>query len=143
MSEENVDVVRKANEAFVSGDAETALDLLAPEIEWHGTVGGFDEGRIARGRDEVVQGFVEYFENWERMELRADDYIDAGGDEVVVFHHEVAKGRQSGVVVETDTGSVSTVRDGKIVRVRAYMERDEALRAAGIQSAGGAPESAA
>jgi ketosteroid isomerase-like protein len=139
VSEENVNVVRTANEAFVSGDLETALDLLAPEIEWHGTVGGFDEGRIARGRDEVIQGFIEYFENWERMELRADEYIDAGGDDVVVFHHEVAKGRQSGVVVETDTGSVSTVRDGRIVRVRAYMERADALRAAGIQVADDAP----
>jgi ketosteroid isomerase-like protein len=135
VSEENLSVVRKANEAFVSGDVETALDLLAPDIEWHATVGGIDEGRIARGRDEVVQGFVEYFENWERIELRADDYIDAGGGEVVVFHHEVAKGRESGVVVETDTGSVSTVRDGKIVRVRAFMDRADALRAAGVAPA--------
>src|SRR4051794_26723284 len=139
MSEENVDVVRRANEAFLSGDVETALELLSPTIEWHGTVGGMDEGSVARGREEVVQGFLEYFETWERMELRADDYIDAGGDDVVVFHHEVAKGRQSGVVVETDTGSVSTVRDGRIVRVRAYMERAEALRAAGIQVADDAP----
>ena len=132
MSEENVDVVRRANEAFASGDVATALDLLDPAIEWHGTVGGMDEGRVAHGREEVVQGFLEYFENWERIELRADEYIDAGDGGVVVFHHEVAKGRQSGVVVETDTGSVSTVSGGKIVRVRAYMDRAEALRAAGV-----------
>ena len=143
MSEENVNVVRTANEAFASGDVETALGLLAPDIEWHATVGGIDEGRIAHGRDEVVQGFIEYFENWERIELRADDYIDAGGDEVVVFHHEVAKGRESGVVVETDTGSVSTVRAGRIVRVRAYMDRADALRATGLQAPGDAPDSAA
>jgi ketosteroid isomerase-like protein len=135
MSEASVSVVRKANDAFASGDVETALDLLAPHIEWHATVGGIDEGRIARGPDEVIQAFVEYFENWERIELRVDDYIDAGDGEVVVFHHEVAKGRASGVVVETDTGSVSTVRDGKIVRVRAFMDRADALRAAGVEPA--------
>jgi ketosteroid isomerase-like protein len=131
MSQENVEVVRAANEAFLSGDVETALAALDPEIEWHATVGGIDEGRVYRGHAEVIQAFMDYFAVWERMEMRADRYIDAGGDEVVVFHHEVAKGRESGVVVETDTGTVQTVRNGKIVRVRSYMDRKQALEAAG------------
>jgi ketosteroid isomerase-like protein len=133
MSDENVRVVRGATEAMISGDAEAALDALDPEIEWHGTVGGIDEGRIAHGREEVAQAFADYFEVWERIELRADDFIDAGGDEVIVFFHEVAKGRESGVVVETDTGTINTVRDGRIARVRGYMERSQALEAAGLE----------
>ena len=132
MSEENVEIVRRATEAMLSGDAVTALDALDPDVEWHGTVGGIDEGRIAHGRDEVAQAFADYFEVWERIELRADDFIDAGDDEVVVFFHEVAKGKESGVVVETDTGTVNTVRDGRIARVRGYMERSQALEAAGL-----------
>jgi ketosteroid isomerase-like protein len=132
MSQENVEIVRACSEAFMNGDIETALDALDPEIEWHATVGGLDEGRVARGREEVVQGFVDYFEVWEQMEMRAEKFIDAGGEDVVVFHHEVAKGRESGVVVETDTGTVQTVRDGKIVRVRSYMDRNQALEAAGL-----------
>jgi ketosteroid isomerase-like protein len=132
MSAENIELVRAATEAMQRGDAEGALAALDPEIEWHATVGGVDEGRVARGHDEVVQGFLDYFEVWERIELRAEEYIDAGGEEVVVFFHEVAKGRKSGIVVETDTGTINTVRDGKIVRVRSYMDRDEALRAAGL-----------
>jgi ketosteroid isomerase-like protein len=132
MSAENIELVRAATEAMQRGDAEGALAALDPEIEWHATVGGVDEGRVARGHDEVVQGFLDYFEVWERIELRAEDFIDAGGEEVVVFFHEVAKGRKSGIVVETDTGTINTVRDGKIVRVRSYMDRDEALRAAGL-----------
>jgi len=133
MSQENVEIVRACSEAFMNGDIETALDALDPEIEWHGTVGGIDEGRIYRGREEVVEGFVDYFAVWERMEMRADKFIDAGGENVVVFHHEVAKGRESGVVVETDTGTVQTVRGGKIVRVRSYMDRNQALEAAGLR----------
>ena len=132
MSEENVEVVRAANEAFLAGDIERALDALDPKIEWHATVGGIDEGRVYHGRDEVVKGFADYFAVWERMEMRAEKYIDAGDDDVVVFHHEVAKGRESGAVVETDTGTVQTVRDGKIVRVRSYMDRRQALEAAGL-----------
>jgi ketosteroid isomerase-like protein len=133
MSQENVEVVRAASEAFEAGALESALEALDPEIEWHATVGGIDEGRIYRGREEVVQAFADYFAVWERMEMRAEDYIDAGGDEVVVFHHEVAKGRESGVVVESDTGTVQTVRNGKIVRVRSYMDRTAALEAAGLR----------
>ena len=132
VSYENVAVVRSANEALAAGDVTRALECLDPAVEWHGTVGGIDEGRVAHGREEVVQAFLEYFETWERIELRADAYVDAGGDEVVVFHHEVARGRASGVVVETDTGTVNTVRGGKIVRVRGYLDRELALEAAGL-----------
>lgn len=38
MSQENVDVVRAANEAFLAGDVEQALNALHPDIEWHATV---------------------------------------------------------------------------------------------------------
>ncbi len=133
MSEQNVALMRAMQDAFLAGDIETALEGLDPEIEWHATVGGIDEGRVYNGVDEVVKGFADYFEVWERMEMRADEYIDAGGDEVVIFHHEVAKGRQSGIVVETDTATINTVRDGKLVKVRGYMDRAEALRVAGLQ----------
>ena len=132
MSRENMEIVRRATEAMLSGDAATALDALDPDVEWHATVGGLEEGRVARGHEEVAQAFADYFAIWERIELRADDYIDAGGDQVVVFFHEVAKGRQSGAVVETDTGTVNTVRNGKIARVRSYMQRSDALEAAGL-----------
>jgi ketosteroid isomerase-like protein len=132
MSEENVEIVRAATEAMIRGDAQAALEALDPEIEWHATVGGIDEGRVARGREEVAEAFVDYFQTWERIELRADRFIDAGDEDVVVFFHEVARGRASGAVVETNTGTVNTVRNGKIAVVRAYMDREDALEAAGL-----------
>jgi ketosteroid isomerase-like protein len=133
MSRENVDVVRAATEAMAARDGETALNALDQDIEWHGAVGGFDEGRVARGHDEVVQAFADYFRFWERVELRADRYIDAGGEEVIVFIHEIAKGRASGIVVETDLAVVNTVRNKKIVRVRSFLDRNEALEAVGLR----------
>jgi ketosteroid isomerase-like protein len=129
---DKLDIARAASEAVFAGDTDTALDLLDPDIEWHGTVGGLDEGRVWRGVDEVVRNFTAYFDEWERLEMTADRYIDAGGDDVVVFFHEVAKGRESGIVVETDTGAVQTIHGGRIVRVRAFMDRAAALAAAGL-----------
>jgi len=133
MSEENVKVVRAATEAAVAGDGATALNALDPKIEWHGTIGGLDEGRIARGHEAVAKEFAEYFQSWEGIELRVDRYIDAGDEEVVVFIHEIAKGRASGIVVETDVATVHTVRDGKIVRARSFLDREEALEAVGLR----------
>jgi ketosteroid isomerase-like protein len=134
MSSENVEIVRRSTEAFAAGDVETALAALDPQIEWHATVGGIDEGRVAHGHQEVIEAFVDYFETWERLELRAEEFFDAGDEDVVVFWHEVAKGRKSGVVVETDTGTIQTVRDGKIVCVRSYMDREQALQLAGLSA---------
>jgi ketosteroid isomerase-like protein len=133
MSRENVEIMRAAVEAMIRGDIEVALEALDPEIVWHATVGGIDEGRVYHGREEVANGFLDYFATWERIELRADEFLDAGDNRVVVLWHEIAKGRASGITVETETGSINTLRDGKIAVVRPYMDRADALRAAGLE----------
>jgi ketosteroid isomerase-like protein len=37
------------------------------------------------------------------------------------------------VVVETDTATISTFREGMIVRVRSFMDPSQALEAAGLR----------
>ena len=132
MSAEGVEFLRRGTEAFVSGDPESARELLHPDVEWHGTVGGLDEGRVFRGREEVVRNFAGYFEEGERLEMHAERYIDTGGEDVVIFFREVAKGRESGIVMETETAVINTVRDGRLVRVRPFLDRELALREAGL-----------
>src|SRR6478672_10661392 len=137
MSQENVDAVRQMNEgflAFQNGDPSamaTALAVLDPDIEWHGTVGGLDEGRVAHGYEELAQAFAENFETWETLVLEAERYIDAG-DRVIVFWHEVARSRHSRQEIETATAVIYTVRDGKVVEARGYMSRAEALETLGL-----------
>ena len=114
------------------GDLEFLLAAFYdPDVEWHGTIGGLDEGSLARGHQEVLQGFAEYFEAWERLDLRPDEIIDTG-EELIVFVHEVARGKESGIVLETDTATISTLREGMVVRVRGFMDRSQALEAAGL-----------
>jgi hypothetical protein len=52
---EVIEGVRGATEAIARGDAPAALDALDPDVEWHATVGGIDEGRVY-GREEVAAG---------------------------------------------------------------------------------------
>jgi ketosteroid isomerase-like protein len=79
-----------------------------------------------------MRGFDDYFAVWERLDLRPEEIIDTG-DELVVFVHEVARRKESGIVVETDTATISTFREGVVVRVRGFMDRSQALEAAGLR----------
>ena len=126
-----MDLVRAMLDAFIAGDYETSLAKLHPDVEWRGTKGGIDEGQVFRGHREVIRAFVDSAEAWESQTLETTRFIDAG-DRVVVFWHEVARGRQSGAEVTTDTAVIYTVNRGSVVRVDPYMDRDEALEAAGL-----------
>ena len=133
MSQENVEVVREVFESYVAGDLEKTRRLLDPEVEFHGTVGGLEEGRVAHGFPQIVQTFEdEDLEAWEERRLEAEEFIDAG-DDVVVLLHEYRRGRGSGVEVEADTAFVCAVRGGRIVRMQGYMDRHAALQAAGVR----------
>ncbi len=131
MSQENVEILRGMCDAFIVGDAATALAGLDDEVEWHGTIGGLDEGRTYHGHDQVIEGFVDNLQAWESHSLETRRYIDAG-DKVVVFWHEVGRGKESGVDVENDTAVIYTIRGGKVVDVQGYMDRDAALEAVGL-----------
>jgi ketosteroid isomerase-like protein len=131
MSEENVEIVKAMNAAYAQGDVERALATLHPEVEWRGTLGGVDERAVYHGREEVVGAFVDNLSTWESLSLDYEDYIDAG-DKVVVFVHEVARGRESGAETETDTAMVFEFEGDQVIRARAYMDRSKALEAAGL-----------
>jgi ketosteroid isomerase-like protein len=133
MSQENVKVVREAFESLLAGDRDKTEQLLDPKVEFHGTVGGLEEGRVVRGLSRVVKEFDERdLEEWDERRLEAEEFIDAG-DDVVVLMHEYRRGRGSGVELEIDTAVVVAVSGRRVVRIQGYMDRDMALEAAGLR----------
>ena len=133
MSQENVEIVRRTVEAILRGDWEQAAQLLDPDAEGHGTVGGLSEGEVLRGVTQLRHSFEqEDAEAWDERRLKAEEFIDAG-DRVVVLVREFRRGRGSGIELETDTAAVFEVRDGRVVRIQGYMDRAEALEAAGLR----------
>jgi ketosteroid isomerase-like protein len=139
MSQENVEVVREAFESLLAGDRDTTAQLLDPKVEFHGTVGGLEEGRVVRGRSRIVQEFEERdLEEWEERRLEVEEFVDAG-DDVVVLMHEFRRGRGSGVELEIDTAVVVAVSEGRVVRVQGYMDRQVALEAVGLRGRSEAP----
>jgi ketosteroid isomerase-like protein len=132
VSQENVDVVKGVVDAFLAGNVALALGTLDDEVVWHGTIGGLDEGRIARGHREVIEAFGDNAQEWESHVLEAQRFIDAG-DRVVVYWHEEGRGRRSGAPVTTNTAVIYAVRGGHVVEAQGYMDRSAALKAVGLE----------
>jgi ketosteroid isomerase-like protein len=131
VSEANVEVVGEFAAAVLSEDWKRAEELLDPEAEGHGTVGGLDEGQVTRGLTEMVAALTEDLEAWEerRLEPQSFHHVD---DRVVVLLREYRRGRGSGIELEDDTAIVFTLRDGRILKMEGYMDQGEALKAAGL-----------
>jgi ketosteroid isomerase-like protein len=126
MSEENVEVVRRFTEAYLRGDHVGAVSYLAPDVVYE--VG---QETPARRPDELLAMWRRWEAEWERIELTAEEYIDAG-DQVVVAVRYSGRGRASGIELEDRLFEVHTVRDGKVARKREFKTRSEALEAAGL-----------
>ena len=145
MSGENVEIVRKAFEviygsssgptapgASLRRDLERAAEVLDPNVEVHGTIGGIWEGRVARGLSEMLNSFeAEDLEAWEERQLDPQRFLHVH-DLVVVLMHEYRRGRGSGIEVQADTAVVFTLREGRVIRIQPYMDQAEALEAAGL-----------
>jgi ketosteroid isomerase-like protein len=127
-----VEIVRAFSDAAIRGDWPRVAELVDPEVEIHGTVGGLEEGRVWHGVGGLVHQFeAEDAEAWEERRLDPQEFLPSG-DQVVVLIHEHRRGRGSGVEVEDDTAVVATVRDGRIVRLAGYTDQDAARAAAGL-----------
>ena len=131
MSEANVQVVGEFAAAVLSEDWKRAEELLDPQAEGHGTVGGLDEGQVSRGMTEMVKALTDELEAWEERRLEPRGFRDID-DLVVLLLHEYRRGRGSGIELENDTAIVFTLRDGRILKMQGYMDQAEALKAAGL-----------
>ena len=126
MSPDNVDVVRRAWEAHKRHDNESAFRLYDREIEIHSPL-----GEVYRGADGVREYFRSLFGAMDDTGAEVEEWIDAG-DEVIAVMHTWGRGRRSGAPVEEHEFHVWTVRDGRLVRLRIYTHRSEALKAVGL-----------
>ena len=130
MSQENVEIVRAAIDAFNRGDVEAAFKDAAPEFEYDQTRAvGMDRGVF--NLDEFRDLLTSFTESWESFTIGADELIDAGEDVVMPFTN-LARGRD-GIEVQARGIWVWTIRDGSIVRACLHQERHEALEAVGLR----------
>lgn len=130
MSGENVALVRRFIDAFNRSDVDSLAGYYDPDVELHEwpTAPG---AQAYHGIDGVRQALDTWFEVWEWMRVEIVDLAEAG-DRVLVTLDQRAKGRGSEVEVEIRSYNVYTFRDGKVMRMELFTEREPALEAAGL-----------
>jgi ketosteroid isomerase-like protein len=132
MSQENVEVVRRAVAAFneLGFDGLSTSDLVADDFEFHEPPEQ-PAPRVARGREEVRRMAGEFDAAWaehqsELQEIRAVDV-----DRVLLITVERFKGRD-GIELEAPFASIFTLRDGRLVRWQGFWDKQSAFKAAGL-----------
>jgi ketosteroid isomerase-like protein len=116
VSQENVEVVRRAFEAWDGVGVTAALAFVDPNAEMQLGSATLDEG-VIRGREAIgayLTSVVEEF--WESFGIEHTNYESMGPRHVVVDVRLSGRGRVSGAAVEQRFVEAFEVRGGRIVR---------------------------
>jgi ketosteroid isomerase-like protein len=131
MSEENVDLVRRAYAELgpnpAQADPSAIARFAAPDIEFDFTA-VYPDAPTVRGTEALTQSLP-----WGRSaKLEPERFFDVDDERVLVFVRVTATGEGSGVPVELRDAHEITLRDGLVTRVKVYLDRTQALEAAGL-----------
>lgn len=134
MPQENVEVVRGLVDAMDRRDPDALMVFLRPDVEWDDTAGFPGLAGVYHGREEVRKYFEKAFlELWESFRIEVEEITEAGDGRVFLGLSLTGRGRASGVESEIRAWNVLWLADGKIARRQLFWNRDEALKAAGLQ----------
>ena len=134
MSRENVEAYRRWIDAYNRRDVEAMIEGLDPEVEYHPALpmllGG--EATVYRGHEGVRRLFGEIYDAIDEIHAEYSEVRDLG-DRVVAIGRIRMRGRGSGAETESPAGSVADFKDGKGIRIRTFLDPQEALEAAGLR----------
>jgi ketosteroid isomerase-like protein len=122
-----VEVLRSEDPVALFADP----DLIDPELEVTFSGGAGGPPTEFQGIAGLLEGWLDWLEPWDSYVIRFEAAIDAG-DKVVSFATVNARTSRYGVEVEHTPAAVWTVRDGRICAVYFFLERDDALKYAGL-----------
>jgi ketosteroid isomerase-like protein len=127
MSQENVEIVRAAYDAWNAGDTDAVRDFHHPNvIARYGAA--WPEPFV--GRDAVVRQIEELRQTWDASQADATtDFIDAGDRVIAEF---VWRGTGRGPAFRLEGAAVYTMRDGMIFEIEYFVNLAEALKAVGL-----------
>jgi ketosteroid isomerase-like protein len=126
MSQANVEVVRKAFEAWNAGDMDALAALYDPDMVVRGPEEWPEPGPFV-GRDAIMRQYRQVRETFDSDELIPSDIIDFG-DRVLV--KAAWHGIGHGPTLAMEWTQLFTLRRGKIVLLEYFHDHDEALNAA-------------
>jgi ketosteroid isomerase-like protein len=130
MSEENVELVRTAYEAWNRSDLDGVLGVLGPDLEFVTTGLFVGQDHVYSGHDGFKKFWRDFRDTWQSLDLIINELRDCDKRVVALVTFE-GRGR-GGLEVRRQTGAVHTLRDGLVTRIENYEGWAEALEAAGL-----------
>jgi ketosteroid isomerase-like protein len=131
MSEENVELVRRALQAFDRRDLTSLLAVLDEDCEVV-PIRDWPDPAV-RGAEAAYHVLVQALDALEPFRTADTEFIDAGVDKVLLQYRTDVTGKGSGATVEFRLWCVVTVRKGRLLRAEWFSDRGEALAAAGLR----------
>jgi len=123
--------LRGAYAAFNRGDIDAAVKPFDPQIAWSEPV-EFPGSGACHGRDEVKRYLAQSRAPWAEGSSEPEQLIPSG-NRIVVFVHARFRLKDSNEWMDVRLADVYTIRDGTIVEMRAFANRQDALRWAGVE----------
>lgn len=129
MSQDNIELMNRALDAFDTQDVEAFVSCMDPEIAFEPRLAGVEGGY--RGHDGIRQFIAD---GSEVIELRGTDVDEVRdlGDQVLALGRFHVRGRESGAEDTTPFALVGVVQDGRFVKLKDYGNHRGALEAAGL-----------
>ena len=106
------------------------LDNFHPDCEWH-LRADVPDSRILRGHRDIAQNAASWYEAFDDLVLEPVEMSEAAGKIIVAVHFS-GRIKGTGEEVNMDEVHVVTMRDDKIIEIREYNAKDEALRSLGL-----------
>jgi ketosteroid isomerase-like protein len=121
----SVELVRRIIDALNRGDVDGMLARMHPDFEWT-PLESSPIARVYRGHEEVRRYVVDWLSTFEGLRLDLENPTEIS-DHVVAGVHGHARGRASGLELDTRFCQVWTLRHGTAVRMEEYATREQAL----------------
>ncbi len=139
MPQENVDidrqnrdleVIREVYSRWERGDF-TSWEAFTDDYVWK-AVDAIESGEYT-GIAEVSAAWRTWLQAWDDFSIEAEEVAAGYDGRYVVTQLFRGKGKASGLESEERSACVVTMRDGLIVRMEGYWDRDAALQEAGVE----------
>jgi ketosteroid isomerase-like protein len=129
MSEEKVEVVERLTAALNAGDVDQYLALCTPDVEYVSPAAPI-EG-VARGEEGLRAYFSAIAETATSFRIAVEQLQELDGDRVLALTRATVVS-QHGVSGDQPTASLYYFAGAKVRRIEVFLDRAEALEAAGM-----------
>jgi ketosteroid isomerase-like protein len=131
MSQENVRLVERAIAAINARDIEGYLACCTENVKLETQLAAV--GGVYEGIDGIGRFFTDIEEAAPDFRIELDGVEEVDSKRVIAFMRTSSTGRASGIRLAAPQTNVYDLIDGKINHIRIFLDRQEALKALGLE----------